>query len=119
MEKNRDTIRNEINNLVNNIKIDNNINLMDILTIYDNYRDIINNMNVINSDEMNNVYDEFDRNLIVIINEKLINVQNNKYLEAYFNKLSQENKISFKDKILKNISSQVKGSLDLILFGDI
>ncbi len=119
MEKNSDTIRNEINNLVNNIKIDNNINLMDILTIYDNYRDIINNMNVINSDEMNNVYDEFDRNLIVIINEKLINGQNNKYLEVYFNKLSQENKISFKDKILKNISSQVKGSLDLILFGDI
>ena len=119
MEKNSDTIRNEINNLVNNIKIDNNINLMDVLTIYDNYRDIIKNMNVINSDEMNNVYDEFDRNLIVIINEKLINGQNNKYLEVYFNKLSQENKISFKDKILKNISSQVKGSLDLILFGDI
>ena len=119
MEKNSDTIRNEINNLVNNIKIDNNINLMDILTIYDNYRDIIKSMNIINSDEINNMYDEFDRNLIVIINEKLINVQNNKYLEAYFNKLSQENKISFKDKILKNISSQVKGSLDLILFGDI
>ena len=119
MEKNSNTIRNEINNLVNNIKIDNNINLMDVLTIYDNYRDIINSMNVINSDEINNVFDEFDRNLIVIINEKLINGQNNKYLEVYFNKLSQENKISFKDKILKNISSQVKGSLDLILFGDI
>ena len=119
MEKNSDTIRNEINNLVNNIKIDNNINLMDVLTIYNNYRDIIKSMNIINSDEINNMYDEFDRNLIVIINEKLINVQNNKYLEAYFNKLSQENKISFKDKILKNISSQVKGSLDLILFGDI
>lgn len=113
--------KNALDNIVNNIQKDNNINLLEILTIYDNYKDMIKNMNEIQGDEINNINDELDKNLINIINGKLQeqDSQNNKFLEEYYNKLSQENKKIFKDKILKNISSQAKGNLDLILFGDI
>ena len=113
--------KNGLDNIVNNIQKDNNINLLEILTIYDNYKDMIKNMNEMQSDDINNINDELDKNLINIINEKLQeqDIQKNKFLEEYYNKLSQEDKKIFKDKILKNISSQAKGNLDLILFGDI
>ena len=117
----KEHFKNGLDNIVKNIQKDNNINLLEILTIYDNYKDMIKNMNEMQSDDINNINDELDKNLINIINEKLQeqDIQKNKFLEEYYNKLSQEDKKIFKDKILKNISSQAKGNLDLILFGDI
>jgi hypothetical protein len=119
MQANKDAIKNEINIIVNNIIKDNNIDLAKVLTIYDNYRDIIKNMNITNNDDINYLNDELDKNLINIMNEKLNDGQNNSLLEQYYKALPQENKKSFKDKIVKNLSSQTKGKLDLIIFGDI
>ena len=114
-----DNFKNEISNISSQIIKDDNINLLEILNIYDEYKAILKNMNDIKSEEIDYLNNEFDTNLISIINGKLTIAQNNKLLEEYYKKLSQENKTIFKDKILKNISAQSKGSLDLILFPDI
>ena len=111
--------KNNINNIANQLIKDNNINLLDILNLYDNYKDNIKNINGLQNEEIDSIINEFDNVLINIINEKLPIEQNNKLLEEYYNKLTQENKKLFKDKILKNISNQAKGTLDLITFGDI
>ena len=114
-----DNFKNEISNISSQIIKDDNINLLEILNIYDEYKAILKNMNDIKSEEIDYLNNEFDINIISIINGKLTIAQNNKLLEEYYKKLSQENKTIFKDKILKNISAQSKGSLDLILFPDI
>ena len=119
LQANKDTIKNETNIIVNNIIKDNNIDLAKVLTIYDNYRDIIKNMNITNNDDINYLNDELDKNLVNIINEKLTDGQNNKLLEKYYKELPQENKKYFKDKIVDNLSNQTRGKLDLITFGDI
>ena len=114
-----DKFKNELKNISSQIIKDSNINLLEIFNIYDDYKDIIKNMNENQVEELDKINNEFDNNLIKIINEKLLVGQNNKYLEEYYKKLAQENKESFKEKILKNISSQAKGTLDLIVFPDI
>ena len=112
-------MKNELNNISTQLKKDSKINLLEIFNIYDDYKENIKNISEIQGEEIDKINNEFDCNLINIINEKLLVGENNKYLEEYYKKLSQENKDIFKEKILKNISSQAKGNLDLIEFGDI
>ena len=114
-----ENFKNELNNISTQFINDNKINLLEIFNIYDEYKENIKNMNEIQKEEIDIIINEFDKNIINIINEKLLVEQSDKLLEEYYNKLSQENKDIFKDKILKNISSQAKGKLDLITFGDI
>ena len=114
-----DKLKNELNNISTQLIKDSNINLLEIFNIYDDYKENIKNINEIQEEEIDKINNEFDSNLINIINEKLLVGENNKYLEEYYKKLTQENKEIFKEKILKNISSQAKGNLDLIEFPDI
>ena len=114
-----DKLKNELNNISTQLIKDSNINLLEIFNIYDDYKENIKNINEIQREEIDKINNEFDSNLINIINEKLLVGENNKYLEEYYKKLTQENKEIFKEKILKNISSQAKGNLDLIEFPDI
>ena len=114
-----DKLKNELNNISTQLIKDSNINLLEIFNIYDDYKENIKNINEIQGEEIDKINNEFDSNLINIINEKLLVGENNKYLEEYYKKLTQENKEIFKEKILKNISSQTKGNLDLIEFPDI
>ena len=114
-----ENFKNELNNISTQFINDNKINLLEIFNLYDEYKENIKNMNEIQKEEIDIIINEFDKNIINIINEKLLVEQSDKLLEEYYNKLSQENKDIFKDKILKNISSQAKGKLDLITFGDI
>jgi len=76
-------------------------------------------LNEIQTEEKDILENEIDKNLINIINEKLIIEKSDKYLKEYYEKLSEENKKVFKDKILKNLSDDAKGSLDLITFPDL
>ena len=113
-----DNFNNEMNNFSDQLIQDNSINLKEIFDIYDLYNENINNLNEVSKDDIEALSNEFDKILINFINEKIKEGTNNKLLEEYYNKLTQENKKIFKDKIMKNISEQAKGSLDLILFGD-
>ena len=113
-----DDFNNEMNNFSDQLIQDNSINLKEIFDIYDLYNENINNLNEVSKDDIEALSNEFDKILINFINEKIKEGTNNKLLEEYYNKLSQENKKIFKDKIMKNISEQAKGTLDLILFGD-
>ena len=113
-----DNFNNEMNNFSDQLIQDNSINLKEIFDIYDLYNENINNLNEVSKDDIEALSNEFDKILINFINEKIKEGTNNKLLEEYYNKLSQENKKIFKDKIMKNISEQAKGTLDLILFGD-
>ena len=114
-----DNFKNELNNIANQIIKDNKLNLLEILNIYDEYKDLINNIKDIETEEIENINKEFEKNIINILNEKLPIESKDKYLVEYFNKLSKDNQDKFKTQILKNISSQAKGSLDLIIFSDI
>ena len=114
-----DNFKNELNNIANQIIKDNKLNLLEILNIYDEYKDLINNIKDIENEEIENINKEFEKNIINILNEKLPIESKDKYLVEYFNKLSKDNQDKFKTQILKNISSQAKGSLDLIIFSDI
>lgn len=114
-----ENFKSELNTISNQLKKDNKINIMEIFNIYDDYKENIKNMGEISKEEIDLINNEFDKNIINILNDKLLVEQNNKFLEEYYNKLSQENKDKFKSKILKNLSSQAKGTLDLIYFGDI
>ena len=113
-----DNFNNEMNNFSDQLIQDNSINLKEIFDIYDLYNENINNLNEVSKDDIEALSNEFDKILINFINEKIKEGTNNKLLEEYYNKLTQENKKIFKDKIMKNISEQAKGTLDLILFGD-
>ena len=113
-----DNFNNEINNFSDQLIQNNSISLKEIFDIYDLYIENINNLNEVSKDDIEALSNEFDKILINFINEKIKEGTNNKLLEEYYNKLSQENKKIFKDKIMKNISEQAKGTLDLILFGD-
>ena len=108
----------EINNIATQIIKDKNINLSEVLNLYDDYKDT-KNMNEIQTEEKDILSNEIDKNLINIINEKLISEKSDKFLKEYYEKLSEENKKVFKDKILKNLSPEAKGTLDLITFPDI
>jgi hypothetical protein len=108
----------EIKNIATQIKEDKNINLSEILNLYDDYKDT-KNINEIQTAEKDILDNEIDKNLINIINEKLITEKSDKFLKEYYEKLSEENKKVFKDKILKNLSDEAKGTLDLITFTDI
>ena len=113
-----DNFNNEMNNFSDQLIQNNSISLKEIFDIYDLYNENINNLNEVSKDDIEALSNEFDKILINFINEKIKEGTNNKLLEEYYNKLSQENKKIFKDKIMKNISEQAKGTLDLILFGD-
>ena len=114
-----DYFKNEINNITTQIISSNNLNLSEILNINDEYRESIKNVGEIQNEERENINNELDKSLINILNEKLPDKQNNKFLEEYYNKLTQENKDIFKANILKKISNEVKQNLDLIIFNDI
>ena len=105
----------EIKNISTEIIKDKNINLSEVINLYEDYK----NLNEIQSEEKDILENEIDKNLINIINEKLIIEKSDKYLKEYYEKLSEENKKVFKDKILKNLSDDAKGSLDLITFPDL
>ena len=113
-----DDFNNEINIFSEQLIQDNTISLTEIFDMYNLYKDNINNLKEVSSEDIEDLKNEFDKILINFINEKIKEGTNNKLLEEYYNKLSQENKKIFKDKIMKNISEQAKGTLDLILFGD-
>ena len=113
-----DNLNNELNSLSEELKKDNNISISEIFDIYDSYKENINNLSETSTEDIESLNDELDKFLIDYINEKIKDGKNDKMLEEYYNKLSQENKKIFKDKIMKNISEKAKGSLDLILFGD-
>jgi hypothetical protein len=113
-----DDFNKEIQTLSNELIKNDGINLSNIFDIYDNYKNNLNIMNNISERDSEFIMEKFDKMLINFINEKIKEGTNNKLLEEYYNKLSQENKKIFKDKIMKNISEQAKGTLDLILFGD-
>ena len=113
-----DDFNNEMNNFSDQLIQNNSISLKEIFDIYDLYIENINNLNEVSKDDIEALSNEFDKILINFINEKIKEGTNNKLLEEYYNKLTQENKKMFKDKIMKNISEQAKGTLDLILFGD-
>ena len=113
-----DDFNNEMNNFSDQLIQNNSISLKEIFDIYDLYNENINNLNEVSKDDIEALSNEFDKILINFINEKIKEGTNNKLLEEYYNKLTQENKKIFKDKIMKNISEQAKGTLDLILFGD-
>ena len=113
-----DDFNNEMNNFSDQLIQNNSISLKEIFDIYDLYIENINNLNEVSKDDIEALSNEFDKILINFINEKIKEGTNNKLLEEYYNKLTQENKKIFKDKIMKNISEQAKGTLDLILFGD-
>ena len=113
-----DDFNNEMNNFSDQLIQNNSISLKEIFDIYDLYIENTNNLNEVSKDDIEALSNEFDKILINFINEKIKEGTNNKLLEEYYNKLSQENKKIFKDKIMKNISEQAKGTLDLILFGD-
>jgi hypothetical protein len=108
----------EIKNIATQIKEDKNINLSEVLNLYDDYKDT-KNINEIQTAEKDILDNEIDKNLINIINEKLITEKSDKFLKEYYEKLSEDNKKVFKDKILKNLSDEAKGTLDLITFTDI
>ena len=113
-----DDFNNEMNNFSDQLIKNNSISLKEIFDIYDLYNENINNLNELSKEDIEELLNEFDKILINFINEKIKEGTNNKLLEEYYNKLTQENKKIFKDKIMKNISEQAKGTLDLILFGD-
>ena len=108
----------EINILSNQLKKENRITLLEIFDIYDNYKETLNNLNEVANENIDFIINEFNIILINYINEKIKEGNNNKFLEEYYKKLTPENKKIFKSKIMKNISEQAKGNLDLILFGD-
>ena len=108
----------EINILSNQLKKENRITLLEIFDIYDNYKENLNNVNEVANENIDFIINEFNIILINYINEKIKEGNNNKFLEEYYKKLTPENKKIFKSKIMKNISEQAKGNLDLILFGD-
>ena len=108
----------EINVLSNQLKKENRITLLEIFDIYDNYKENLNNLNEVANENIDFIINEFNIILINYINEKIKEGNNNKFLEEYYKKLTPENKKIFKSKIMKNISEQAKGNLDLILFGD-
>ena len=108
----------EINILSNQLKKENRITLLEIFDIYDNYKENLNNLNEVANENIDFIINEFNIILINYINEKIKEGNNNKFLEEYYKKLTPENKKIFKSKIMKNISEQAKGNLDLILFGD-
>ena len=108
----------EINILSNQLKKQNRITLLEIFDIYDNYKENLNNLNEVANENIDFIINEFNIILINYINEKIKEGNNNKFLEEYYKKLTPENKKIFKSKIMKNISEQAKGNLDLILFGD-
>ena len=113
-----DDFNNEINIFSEQLIQDNTISLIEIFDMYNLYNDNINNLKEVSSEDIEDLKNEFDKILINFINNKIKEGKNNKLLEEYYNRLSQEDKKVFKDKIMKNISEQAKGSLDLILFGD-
>ena len=113
-----DDFNNEINIFSEQLIQDNTISLTEIFDMYNLYNDNINNLKEVSSEDIEDLKNEFDKILINFINNKIKEGKNNKLLEEYYNRLSQEDKKVFKDKIMKNISEQAKGSLDLILFGD-
>ena len=113
-----DDFNNEINIFSEQLIQDNKISLTEIFDMYNLYNDNINNLKEVSSEDIEDLKNEFDKILINFINNKIKEGKNNKLLEEYYNRLSQEDKKVFKDKIMKNISEQAKGSLDLILFGD-
>ena len=113
-----DDFNNEINIFSEQLIQDNTISLTEIFDMYNLYNDNINNLKEVSSEDIEDLKNEFDKILINFINNKIKEGKNNKLLEEYYNRLSQENKKIFKNKIMKNISGQAKGSLDLILFGD-
>ena len=76
-----DKFKNEIINISSQIIKDNNINLLKILEVYDEYKVIIKNMNDIKSEEIDYLNNEFDINIINIINGKIPISQNNKLLK--------------------------------------
>ena len=108
----------EINILSNQLKKENRITLLEIFDIYDNYKENLNYLNEVANENIDFIINEFNIILINYINEKIKEGNNNKFLEEYYKKLTPENKKIFKSKIMKNISEQAKGNLDLILFGD-
>ena len=113
-----DDFNNEINIFSEQLIQDNTISLTEIFDMYNLYNDNINNLKEVSIEDKEDLKNEFDKILINFINNKIKEGKNNKLLEEYYNRLSQEDKKVFKDKIMKNISEQAKGSLDLILFGD-
>ena len=113
-----ENLNNEIDIISEQLINDNNISLLEVFDIYDNYKENINNLNEILNDNKEFIINELDKIFINYINVKIKEGKNNKFSEEYYNKLIQENKRIFKDKIMKNISEQAKGTLDLILFGD-
>ena len=113
-----ENVQKELDNLIIELIKDNNISLSEIFDIYDNYKKNMNNLSEALEEDIETLNNQFDKMLINFINEKIKDGKNNKILEEYYNRLSQENKKIFKNKIMKNISGQAKGSLDLILFGD-
>ena len=108
----------EINILSNQLKKENRITLLEIFDIYDNYKENLNNLIEVGNENIDFIINEFNIILINYINEKIKEGNNNKFLEEYYKKLTPEKKKIFKSKIMKNISEQAKGNLDLILFGD-
>ena len=113
-----ENVQKELDNLIIELIKDNNISLSEIFDIYDNYKKNMNNLSETLQEDIETLNNQFDKILINYINEKIKDGKNNKLLEEYYNRLSQENKKIFNNKIMKNISEQAKGSLDLILFGD-
>ena len=113
-----DNLNLELSNLSELFIKDNTINLLDILNIYDKYKEIINNFSELSKEDSEFFNDKMCTILINYINEKIKEENNSKFLEDYYKKLSGENKNEFKSRILSRISEQAKGSLDLITFGD-
>jgi hypothetical protein len=108
----------EMNILSEQLMKENKITLLEIFDIYDNYKENLSNLNEVDAEDIEYIMNEFNKIIINYINEKIKEGKNNKFLEEYYDRLKPENKKIFKDKIMKNISEEAKGNLDLILFGD-
>ena len=108
----------EMNILSEQLMKENKITLLEIFDIYDNYKENLSNLNEVDAEDIEYIMNKFNKIIINYINEKIKEGKNNKFLEEYYDRLKPENKKIFKDKIMKNISEEAKGNLDLILFGD-
>ena len=111
--------KSEIMNIFQQIAKDNNINIIENMKIYDNFKEAINTPNKELTDDDKALIAELDKGLINFMNEKILVENNNKLLEDYYKNLTPEKKEQFKKQILKNISPKAKNKLDLIVFPDL
>ena len=117
--ENNENLNIEIENITKLIK-DSNVTLGDIFKLYSNYKAGLKNIPELGEYDLDEIYQELDKKLISLIDNKAaLDSKNIKFIEEYYKQLNEDDSKIFKEKILKNISSEVKGSLDLIDFGDL